>query len=279
MRRSLPLILELLLCGCPESGAPPPAPEARATSKTSVTAESVTSSASASPATTTAAVASSGPPKKNGTSLRERLVRLTKSRYMEGRCRKTTHPGWEGFPLRRCRYSVPDATGHKTTTVIMLNPSAKNLYRWIRSACDGRGDGCEDELTERILYQSSAQFPVAGIVLEDIRPTDKHFEMYCFRDGVRVEVEGFETQSTDRPTEAHYQACLSGKLIAPTSFARIAGTTPRQYRAAGGEEPVGENGAPTATWLDVTRRLYQQAWRSRDNPLLDAWVAANLARE
>ncbi len=195
---------------------------------------------------------------------------------MEGRCRKTSYRGWEGFPLKRCRYAVPDAGGHKSTTVIMLNPSAGKLARWITSACRERGDGCVSQLTERILYQSSAQFPVAGIVLEDIRPTDKRFEMYCFRDGVRVDVEGFETRSMDRPNDGHVRACLDGELIRPTSFARIAGTTPGEYRAAGGQEAVGIDGAPTARWLDVTRTSYQSAWRSQHNELLRAWVSAHL---
>lgn len=198
---------------------------------------------------------------------------------MEGRCRKGSHPGWEGFPLKRCRYVVPDVTGHKATEVILLNPSSRRLARWIASACKAGPSDCADRLAERILWQSGAQFPVAGIVLEDMRPADGHYEMYCFRDGVRIEVAGFPTASTERPTPAHFDTCVTGELLEPTSFARIAGTTPDEYLAAGGREAVGRDGAPTARWLAVTRSLYQAAWRSDDNPLLHAWVAANLHPE
>jgi hypothetical protein len=200
-----------------------------------------------------------------------RLRDLEKSRYMEGSCRRGSYPGWEGFPLKRCRYSVP---GGKSAEVILLNPSARKLTRWIESACRDRGAACLEALTERIVVQSGAQYPVAGIVLEDIRPGDGAYEMYCFRHGVRVEVEGFATLSTARPTEEDQRACLEGKLERPTAFARIAGTTVAQYLAAGGTLAVGSDAAPTAAWLEASRTLYQRAWKRRDNALLDAWVKA-----
>lgn len=209
--------------------------------------------------------------------LRKKLERITAGRYLEGSCRRGVYPGWEGFPVRRCRYSVAEEGGHKSTEVLLLDPSAKKLARWIERACEKvKTPGCPDALVERILWQSSAQFPVAGIVLEDIRPGDGRYEMYCFRHGVRVQVVGFPTLSTDRPDDTHLGACLEGALIAPTAFARIAGTTPAQYRAAGGTIDVGSDTAPTARWLDVSRELYQAAWRGDDNALIEAWALANL---
>ncbi len=262
MRRFCPLILELLsLVSCHEEVARRQPAKARS-------APSSDAVLSVAPVPTAQPVRTA---KARKVSLKKRLRRITRGRYMEGTCRKGAFRGWEGFPLKRCRYAVPDVTGHKSTEVIMLNPSAKRLARWIDSACDGDA-ACIDTLVERILWQSSAQFPVAGIVLEDIRPRDGHFEMYCFRDGVRVEVVGFETKSTARPTDDHVDSCLRGELIQPTSFARIAGTTPAQYLASGGREAVIEEGRPTAIWLDVTRTLYQAAWESSRNALIDAWV-------
>jgi hypothetical protein len=97
--------------------------------------------------------------------------------------------------------------------------------------------------------------------------------MYCFRDGVRVAVDGFETESTETPTDKHLSTCLEGALREPTAYARIAGTTPQQYLAAGGQESVldGE-GHVTREWLEVVRKHYQAAWSSDSNGLLDAWV-------
>ncbi len=244
-------------------------------------ASSAVSHVATAPPTASARASAASPPGSTrpagAASWRRRLKVAAASRYLEGRCKKGSYPGWDGFPLRRCRYAVPDTTGHKSTEVIVLNPSAGRLARWIRSACRGHGDDCPERLTERILVQSSAQFPVAGVVLEDIRPTDGHYEMYCFRHGVRVEVVGFDTQSTERPTAEHVRTCLEGELTRATSFARIAGTTPNDYRAWGGTEAVGEDGAPTLAWLDTTRALYQAAWQSEDNALLAAWVVRNIA--
>lgn len=227
-----------------------------------------------------ATVAEPPPPVTSAPPERERfqdqVLRITRGRYMEGRCRKAQYPGWEGFPLRRCRYSVPDVLGHKSTEVIMLNPRARQLARWMNNACEGRAEGCQSLLAERILLQSSAQFVVAGVVLEDMRPVDRHYEMYCFRHGVRVDVAGFPTQSTERPNQDHVRTCLDGELVSATSFARIAGTTPGEYRAHGGTAEVGADGAPTSAWLDVVRQSYQSAWHSRRNTLIDAWVAAHL---
>lgn len=268
MRPSRLLILEIAAlgaCADPEG--------ARREVVPNLESSSVVASATSAPAR---AAAPSAPA---SSTLGQRLRQLRGARYMEGRCRKGSFPGWEDFPLKRCRYVVPDVTGHKATEVILLNPSSKRLARWIESACQGGPSPCRDVLAERILWQSGAQFPVAGIVLEDMRPVDGQYEMYCFRDGVRVEVVGFETQSTERPTTAHFDSCVTGELVKPTSFARIAGTTPGEYLAAGGKEAVGRDGAPTARWLEVTRSLYQAAWRGDHNPLLDAWVAANVRRD
>src|SRR6267378_1978008 len=61
---------------------------------------------------------------------------LNRSRYMETNCVPTTYPGWNGFPLSECSYSVKDKNGtSKSAKVIMLNPSMKQLARWIVDAC------------------------------------------------------------------------------------------------------------------------------------------------
>jgi hypothetical protein len=223
------------------------------------------------------ASASARPAPAPAPAVSRRLRQVTQGRYMEGSCRRGSYPGWEGFPLKRCRYSVPDRAGAKSAEVIMLNPSAKKLTRWIERACAGVAaarDTCVEALAERVIVQSSAQYPVAGIVLEDIRPADGAYEMYCFRHGVRVEIAGFVTASTDRPSADTMSLCLEGALERPTAFARIAGTTPAQYLAAGGALAVGSDAAPTPAWLEASRTLYQEAWRSDDNRLLSAWARA-----
>ena len=52
------------------------------------------------------------------------------------------------------------------------------------------------KMFQHILGQSGGQFPVAGVVYEDIIPADGVNEIYCFRDGVTVSVEGVPHRGT-----------------------------------------------------------------------------------
>ena len=55
------------------------------------------------------------------------------------------------------------------------------------------------------------------------------------------------------------------------AYARLQSTTREEYRKAGGKEDV-----ERTAWLDVTRRLYQQAWGSDRNELMVAWAKDHL---
>jgi len=132
--------------------------------------------------------------------------KLQRARYMEQNGEATTYPGWEGFPLMKCRYSVTDKNGRqKSAPVIMLNPSVEQLARWVVKTClvvKGSADfAYTDKLFNRVLEQSGGQFPVAGIVFEDILPGDSVYEIYCFRNGVTVQVKGVKHRGTEPPAD------------------------------------------------------------------------------
>ena len=97
---------------------------------------------------------------------------------MEENCEPTTYPGWEGLPLQQCTYSVKGSAdpAKKTAKVIMLNGSPDQLARWVVSTCvevtGAAAVRCTRKLSHHINGQSNAQFPVAGIVFEDILPED-----------------------------------------------------------------------------------------------------------
>ena len=59
-------------------------------------------------------------------------------------------------------------------------------------------------------------------------------------------------------------------------YARIISTTPQQYVAAGGKEPVLDGDAVTQHWLDVVRTMYKRAMKSDRNELMEIWAEANL---
>jgi hypothetical protein len=210
----------------------------------------------------------------------ELAPRLAQARYMEANPKPVVVPGWEGFPTVQCTYSVEDKAlnTNKTAAVILLDPDARRLARWMVNACIAvKGAATTNDLkklADFILWQSGGQFPVRGIVYEDILPANGINEIYCFRDGVTVKINGVDHRSEKQPTAAQIEKSLTATLNDVTwvgKYARIQSTTREQYKAAGGREDVeGTN------WLEVSRKLYQKAWNSDTNELMTAWVKANL---
>jgi hypothetical protein len=210
----------------------------------------------------------------------ELAPRLALSRYMEANPQKVTVPGWENFPTIQYTYTLKDkATGtNKTASVIMLNPDAQQLARWIVTACiEAKGSvttNLTKKLADRIISQSGGQFPIRGIVYEDILPANGIHEVYCFMDGVTVKVNGVDHRGEMQPSPEQMEKALRATKSEVTwvgKYARLQGTTREEYQKAGGNENVQDT-----AWLDVSRKLYQQAWNSDRNELLIAWAKANL---
>jgi hypothetical protein len=211
---------------------------------------------------------------------KELAPRLARSRYMEANPRPVVVPGWEGYPTTNYTYSVRDrATGtNKTASVIMLNPDARQLARWVVTAClEAKGsldEALTRKLVDHVISQSGAQFPVRGIVYEDILPANGIYEVYCFRDGITVKIAGVDHRGEKQPSPEQLDKSLNADVADVTwvgNYARIQSATREDYRKAGGKEEV-----EGAAWLNVSRRLYQQAWKSDRNELMIAWAKAHL---
>lgn len=210
---------------------------------------------------------------------REFVEPLAKARYLEaGPGVEVSVPKWQGFPTRRHTYSVTDKDGRrKSADVILLDPSAQQIARWIVSALiEVEGKYQPDRgraLFTHIIGQSGGQFPVAGVVYEDILPADGVNEIFCFRDGVTVAVEGVPHRGTEPLTPDQIQQSIAGEVKRVYTFGRIASTSPQQWIASGGDAGVlDSDGKPTCMWLDKVRAAYQDAWRSDRNALLVAWL-------
>lgn len=237
-------------------------------------------------AATSRPLTSSPPPAETARTEIKRLVgkfgtRLLGSRYMERDCRPTTYPQWAGFPLQRCHYSVVDHDGTtKTADVIMLNPSPEQVARWIVDACwRVRGKISPedtDKLFTQVIQQSGGQFPVAGVVYEDIIPADGVFEIYCFRNGVTVSIDGVPHRGTAPLTSSQVEASLFGRVTNVFKYGRIQSTTPGQYLRNGGSLDVGTDEKRTLLWPEAVRQLYQKAWGQDRNDLMIAWARENL---
>lgn len=199
-------------------------------------------------------------------------------------------PGWEGYPVRLYEYytgkdikkGVP-----KRGLVYLLNPTPEKLATWIATTCWEVKHSTDtlylNKLAKFIRGQSGAQFPVQGVVYEDMY-TKGFYEPYIFKDGVTVYV----ADSTMMPADKHctdeqlnFYLHLTNADLKPNTgrYARISSTNRTQYYNNGGTVDVGDNDENRShKWLEVVRRLYQQAWDSDRNELMIAWAKDQLSK-
>jgi hypothetical protein len=206
--------------------------------------------------------------------------KLRAARYMEKNCNPASISGWEGFETQKCTYSVKDsATGNsKSATVVLLNPSALKLSEWIINACKNVTPShdlknCAQKLFRRVLSQSGGQYPVAGVVYEDIIPKDGVNEAYGFRNGVTTIIEKFPHRATASLTQEQIERALSGPALRTAShaaYARPIGVTRDEYLKANPGAAV-----DNLDWLSTVRTEYQRAWKSDRNSLIEAWLKTN----
>lgn len=204
--------------------------------------------------------------------------KLVASRYMEKNCTPVTWPGYEGLPTQLCRYTVTDKATSQTkqAAVVLLDPPPEMVATWVVNAEPLTSGGLVSvergrKLFKHIISQSGGQFPVAGVVYEDMEG-DGFMKAYCFRDGVTVRVDGVEHRTTAPLTEAELDAALHGRVTRVYTYARIASTSPNDYKAAGGTVDVGDNTERKPAWLDVVRQATVRAWRTGHNDLMEAWL-------
>lgn len=201
---------------------------------------------------------------------------------------KTDIPGWEGYPVKEYEYyTLTDIKSFqkKKGKVYMLNPSPRQLSMWIITAvweAKGKIEYTDiDRISKFIKWQSGAQFPVKGVVYEDMY-TMGFYEPYVFKDGVTVYVADpkmFPEDKTCTEEQLDFYLNMTNADLKPNTgrYARICSTNRDMYYAAGGKMDVGDNNENRSqAWLDVVRLLYQKAWRSDKNDLIIAWAKSNL---
>ena len=197
-------------------------------------------------------------------------------RYLEGSCQPTTYPDWAGVPLQLCRYRVSDSYsgGTRQADVILADAEPSQLARWVvQAALERRGSvqrSDVDALCSNIIGQSGAQFPVAGVVYEDMDGTGQR--IYPFRHGVTVRIEGLPYATREQPTAAQMAAYRTAPIAFVGRYGRIAGTTPDEWTALTREAVP----ADRSTWPAIVGRAYRAAWGQDRTALLVAWARANL---
>jgi hypothetical protein len=205
---------------------------------------------------------------------------LQAARYMEKSCAPVQLVGWEGDATYRCSYTVRDSrTGRKKDgLVVMLNPTANQLSSWILNGCAAASPNeilakCARRLLHRVMKESGGQFPVSGVVYEDIMPKDGIYEAYGFASGVTAVLEGVQHRR-EKPFEAdELEIALRAmpmKTASQAGFARLVSVTRAEYRAV---QP--STNVDGLRWLMVVRDEHRKAMRGTRNALFEAWLAAN----
>lgn len=203
--------------------------------------------------------------------------KLVAARYMEGDCQRLEVVGWEGFETEKCTYRVKDSRTKKSKygMVVMLNPGAERLSAWVVNACktirpEYPVGACSDFLLKQVFRQSGGQFPVAGVVYEDIYSEEGVYEAYVFKDGVTVVTDIVKHRDENSIPFGVMEAAINRTPLRTASEgapARIIGVTRKQFKRFNPKASV-----DGLSWLSTVREEYKKAWRSDHNTLIEAWL-------
>ncbi|MBK8211804.1 MAG: hypothetical protein IPK78_19505 [Rhodospirillales bacterium] len=210
--------------------------------------------------------------------------------YLSQDCSEIAAPGYEDIPTgpeqpMRCLYHV-ESTSPKAKDPRrkegdgrrdLSDPGADGAmdHRQLPVRWRGQLAGCIAFLQtgpEGILQQSSAQFPIAGIVFEDMEA--KLMKGYAFRDGLTARVDGWTNGSEASPTSEQTKAALEQPPLWISEHARVA-------RGDIGEVKCLD---PSASfdpkhrddrWRDYVRARFVEALQGDHNMLLLAQVFAH----
>jgi endoglucanase len=202
---------------------------------------------------------------------------------------------WEGIKLEKYTYQVHDknsSLGIDTTltaTVILYNPSYELVVKWVINALLKAGIKPTYKNTNQVLIEinkaSNAQFPVRGIVYEDLTSRVKNVkdglqETYAFFDGVTIECKGISITTYDtnnnrrftnqRATKAQADKYLNmsfNDISSTHVFGRIISTTREDYKSI-----LPNVNTDKTAWIKVVSEEYKKAMKSEENNLIYATI-------
>lgn len=201
---------------------------------------------------------------------------LKASRYMEDDCRDDrAWPAYGDLPVIRCRYGL----GGQRAEVVMLNPGPRRLTLWLMDACTGLNEeltACMNRGYRQIIYQSGGQFPVTGVVLEDMSGNGKG-EAFAFREGVTIRVSTFGTGTESLISSAQVNAAMTAPALYTYSYGRPISTTREQMSAYARREgldipDLGTSSERRNVWHELIGEMYRESWRTGRSHILRAWL-------
>lgn len=208
-------------------------------------------------------------------------------------CKEIALPGYQTIapgPERpmRCIYHVVSASpsakipGIKRATADLIFPTPTRMARWIIDSCLWAGG---NDLTDCIAFlktgptgildQSSAQFPISGIVFEDMQPG--LMKGYAFRDGLTAKVPGWANGSEASPTPEQTRAGLTAEPSWLSQHARVARADIGDVKCLDPSAPFDAD-HPDDRWRAYVRTTFVDALQGDHNFLLLAQVFAHYHR-
>lgn len=222
---------------------------------------------------------------------------MAKPRYFETTCDRPAldHPLYPGVPVRQCTYEHLGLKGW----VMLANPSADLASKWIYNACSDQKDvkTCTVRLTAYAWCSNQLSFPVVGNIVEPRSSGGGKGDEganFLFLHGVTIERPDWlpERTSVDVETQKKHLIELAATEHAykgsVSQVSRPAGVRREiyvKYGLAAANLQVGDVGrscpvsARRTEWLDVSRILYNQGWRTGKNPMFLAAAKALMANE
>ncbi len=201
---------------------------------------------------------------------------LLAARYMEQNCKTiTSWQNWNNLPMQLCTYQLLD----KQAQVLMLNPGIRRLTLWLQNACKDLSinfANCMERSFNRIMHQSGAQFPIAGVVLEDM-DGNKIANSYAFRNGVTVRVEAVSSGTESPLSSEQIEKSFTDEVVSTMTFGRPISTTRELMTAyaffANLSIPdLGTSNERKNIYNTVIGDLYKQAWHSSENHIIRSWI-------
>jgi hypothetical protein len=191
--------------------------------------------------------------------------KIIPARYMEGTLisKTDTLKGWEKIEVSLYQYKV-----HGTdiiAKVYLADADSRKIASWIISTCviltNKLSKTNTDRLIKDIANASGGQFPVLGMVYEDMYGTGQ--TVYYFKDGVTVFLKDKNPDNLWGINDNNIERV--GK------YGRIISTTREQYI-----QMFGEADLSGIKWLTVVKEEYKKALSSHRNNLILAWANGKL---
>ena len=194
---------------------------------------------------------------------------------------------WSPNELQRCEYTVLDTSSNtrRFGLVYLANPGGAKIFDCVSTACEKASPkaapACIRRSARAVRDASGGQFPVAGLVLEDMDGSGTN-KGYVFRNGVTVHVKGFKNGSSDTPSDGTgLEALATNQSVegvnAAGGYARVLSTTRADYARFSGRSDVPVNRADSVAallWSDMVGEIHRASLGSKENALITSTICA-----